>query len=65
MSSNKDDIHPEWIKGIRKVGITAGASAPERLVEGVIDWMIQHGGKKVTEMEGIKEKIHFKPAILT
>lgn len=62
---DKDDIHPEWFRDIKKVGITAGASAPERLVSGVIDWMIEHGGKEVTEMEGIKEKIHFKPAILS
>ncbi len=62
---DKYDIQPEWIRGIKKVGITAGASAPERLVEGVIDWMVLHGGKRVVEMEGIKEKIHFKPAILS
>ncbi|MBW2683860.1 MAG: 4-hydroxy-3-methylbut-2-enyl diphosphate reductase, partial [Deltaproteobacteria bacterium] len=60
-----DDIHPEWLRGIKKVGITAGASAPERLVEGVIDWMVLHGGRRVIEMKGIKEKIHFKPAILS
>ena len=62
---DKDDIQPEWIRDIKKVGITAGASAPERLVEGVVDWMQQRGGRKVKEMEGIKEKIHFKPAILS
>jgi len=62
---DKNDINPQWLKGIRKVGITAGASAPERLVEGVIDWIVQHGGKRVTEMMEIDEKIHFKPAILS
>ncbi len=58
---DKDDIRPEWIKGIEKVGITAGASAPERLVDGVVEWMVQHGGENIREMERIKEKIHFKP----
>jgi len=62
---DKDDILLEWISGIKKVGITAGASAPERLVEGVIEWMVDHGGRRVTELEGIKESIHFKPAILS
>ena len=58
---DKEDIRPEWIKGTEKVGITAGASAPERLVDGVVDWMIQHGGKNIEEMKGIKENIHFRP----
>ncbi|MBW1636536.1 MAG: 4-hydroxy-3-methylbut-2-enyl diphosphate reductase [Deltaproteobacteria bacterium] len=62
---DKNDIQAEWIKDVRKVGITAGASAPERLVDGVIDWMLQHGGKKVIEMDGIEERIHFKPAVLS
>jgi len=61
---DKNDIQAEWIKDVKKIGITAGASAPERLVEGVIDWMMQHGGKEVIEMDGIKEEIHFKPATL-
>ncbi|MBW2658842.1 MAG: 4-hydroxy-3-methylbut-2-enyl diphosphate reductase [Deltaproteobacteria bacterium] len=62
---DKNDIQAEWIKDVKKVGITAGASAPERLVDGVIDWMLQHGGKKVIEMDGIEERIHFKPAVLS
>lgn len=58
------DISPEWLSGKRRIGITAGASAPERLVEGVITWMQTQGNVHVVELEGIKEKIHFKPAIL-
>ena len=57
---DKDDIRAEWIEGIEKVGITAGASAPERLVDGVVEWMIKHGGKKIEEMKGIEENIHFR-----
>ncbi len=59
------DIDPRWILGKRRIGITAGASAPERLVDGVILWLQGYGNVKVIEMEGIKEKIHFKPAILS
>jgi 4-hydroxy-3-methylbut-2-enyl diphosphate reductase len=61
---DRDDIRPEWVEGIKKVGITAGASAPERLVDGVVEWMIRHGGENIKEMKGIKENIHFKPVIL-
>jgi len=59
------DIDPTWILGKRRIGITAGASAPERLVDGVILWLQGYGTVKVIKMEGIKEKIHFKPAILS
>ena len=59
------DIDPTWLFGKKRIGITAGASAPERLVDGVILWLQSHGTVKVVEMEGIKEKIHFKPAILS
>lgn len=58
------DIDPRWLLGKKRIGITAGASAPERLVEGVIAWMRAHGAGKLTEMKGIKERIHFRPAIL-
>ncbi|MCK4425401.1 MAG: 4-hydroxy-3-methylbut-2-enyl diphosphate reductase, partial [Deltaproteobacteria bacterium] len=33
------DIDPAWLKGVQHVGVTAGASAPERLVDGVIHWL--------------------------
>ena len=59
------DIDPTWILGKKRIGITAGASAPERLVDGVILWLQGYGTVKVIEMEGIKERIHFKPAILS
>ncbi len=59
------DIDPTWILGKKRIGITAGASAPERLVDGVSLWLQGYGTVKVIEMAGIKEKIHFKPAILS
>jgi len=59
------DIDPAWLKGKTEIGITAGASAPERLVQDVISWMQKHGAKKISELEGIEERIHFKPSILT
>ena len=63
---DRDDIDPSWLEGVTKVGITAGASAPERLVEGVIDWLDEHAEVvEVTEMKGKEERISFKPAVLT
>lgn len=58
------DIQPEWIEGIEKIGITAGASAPERLVEGVLEWLNKQGEVERIQLDGIKEDTHFKPAPL-
>jgi len=63
---DRDDIDPSWLEDVAKVGITAGASAPERLVEGVLDWLDEHAEVvEVTEMKGKEERISFKPAVLT
>ena len=60
---DSSDIDPRWLQDITRVGITAGASAPERLVEGVLDWLREHADvTRVTEMEGSEERISFKPA---
>ena len=62
---DRDDIDPRWLENVSKVGITAGASAPERLVEGVLDWLNEHARvEEVTEIAGKKERISFKPAVL-
>ncbi|MGI9538149.1 MAG: 4-hydroxy-3-methylbut-2-enyl diphosphate reductase, partial [Desulfocapsaceae bacterium] len=62
---DRDDIEASWLEGVTSVGITAGASAPERLVEGVLDWLGQHAEvKEVVQMKGKEERISFKPAVL-
>ncbi len=55
------DIKQVWFDKIKKIGITAGASAPEILVEQVIDYLktIYHDAE-IRTMEGILEKIRFK-----
>lgn len=58
------DIDLKWLHGKKKIGITAGASAPERLVEGVIRELKMRGGARVKVMQGIVENIHFSPAYL-
>jgi 4-hydroxy-3-methylbut-2-enyl diphosphate reductase len=62
---DREDIQPAWLENVSTVGITAGASAPERLVEGVLGWLMEHTRViEVTEMEGREERISFKPAAL-
>lgn len=59
------DIDETWLEGVSKIGITAGASAPERLVDGVIDWLESKNEIVVQEMDGAEENIHFKPAVIS
>ena len=54
-----EDIDKTWLKGINNIGVTAGASAPEELVQSVINQLKEWGGKTVTENEGIQEKVTF------
>ena len=53
------DIDPAWVRGARCVGLTAGASAPEKLVSDVIKRLMQLGGTKVRELELMKEDVSF------
>jgi 4-hydroxy-3-methylbut-2-enyl diphosphate reductase len=59
---DKDDIAENWLEESYSIGITAGASAPERLVEGVVDWIRARWNVSYTEMAGEEKKIYFKPA---
>lgn len=54
-----DDIKPEWIRDRRAIGITAGASAPEVLVQQVITKLQACGAKAPLEMDGTPENISF------
>jgi 4-hydroxy-3-methylbut-2-en-1-yl diphosphate reductase len=54
------EVKPEWFTNVRTVGITAGASAPEEMVENVIDALRALGPVDVTTMAGREEKVEFK-----
>ena len=56
---DSDDINSEWLAGIKSVGVTAGASAPEVLVQGVISYLVDNGAKEVVEFNGSNESMHF------
>ena len=53
------DIDPIWLQGRRRVGITAGASAPDVLVQQVIERLRSLGADAPFEVEGIEEHITF------
>ena len=54
-----DDIVGDWLVGARQVGITAGASAPEVLVKGVIDHLESVGGRLEGTDKMIEEGVAF------
>jgi 4-hydroxy-3-methylbut-2-enyl diphosphate reductase len=53
------DIRDEWLDGKTRIGVTAGASAPEQLVRGVVDRLTQRSGGTVTELAGEPEGVTF------
>lgn len=59
MVDNAAELQPEWIAGKRRVGVTAGASAPEVLVQAVLEKLRSLGAAKVTPLEGVTEKVVF------
>ena len=59
MVDSAAELKPEWFEGKVRVGITAGASAPEVLVREVIDRVRAFGAVSVRKMDGIEETIKF------
>jgi 4-hydroxy-3-methylbut-2-enyl diphosphate reductase len=53
------DIQPEWLDGCDSVGVTAGASTPEVLVQDVVNSLRSRGFTRVDELELIHEDVHF------
>ena len=56
---NADAIRPEWVQGASKIGITAGASAPEVLVQQVVERLKALGAISVRRMNGTEENVTF------
>ncbi len=54
-----EDIEPNWLSGITRIGLTAGASAPEVLVQAVVKRLQQLGVTKIEDMQGQVETIEF------
>jgi 4-hydroxy-3-methylbut-2-enyl diphosphate reductase len=56
---NATNIDPAWLEGKRRIGVTAGASAPEVLVNEVIERLRSLGAKTVRTLEGVTEHVIF------
>ncbi len=54
------EIDPTWLAGKSTIGITAGASAPEVLVEDVIDTLRAIGPLEVETLAGVEESVEFR-----
>ncbi|HNF89381.1 MAG TPA: 4-hydroxy-3-methylbut-2-enyl diphosphate reductase, partial [Thiobacillaceae bacterium] len=59
MVDNAEQIDPAWLAGKHRVGITAGASAPEVLVEGVVARLKSLGVGEVSTLPGLEETVNF------
>jgi 4-hydroxy-3-methylbut-2-enyl diphosphate reductase len=59
MVDNADELRSAWFEGRSRVGLTAGASAPEILVNAVIDRIRALGAVSVRKMDGIEETVKF------
>lgn len=59
MVDNAEQIDPAWLAGKRRIGVTAGASAPEVLVQAVINRLKECGAKNVRTLEGAEENVTF------
>ena len=59
MIDRADELRPEWLEGRARVGLTAGASAPEVLVQQVIDRIRAFGAVTVRRMNGTEETVKF------
>ena len=59
MVDHADQIDPAWLVGMLRIGVTAGASAPEVLVQAVIDRLKQMGARSVRSLAGVEENVIF------
>jgi len=60
MVDNASHLKPEWLNGKKKIGVSAGASAPEVLVKEVIQALQDLGANDVSELDGVIENVIFK-----
>jgi len=58
--ADSSELRQEWVENVRSVGVTAGASAPERLVEGVVRWLGGLGPVEVSTLDGRDEAVEFR-----
>lgn len=60
MVDGANDIQAHWLNNVKRVGLTAGASAPEVLVQGIVERLKSLGAKSVRTLDGTAENVTFK-----
>ncbi|HYB22906.1 MAG TPA: 4-hydroxy-3-methylbut-2-enyl diphosphate reductase, partial [Solirubrobacteraceae bacterium] len=53
------EIKDEWLAGVRVVGISSGASAPEELVSELVDFFRERGVREISEFDVVREDVRF------
>jgi 4-hydroxy-3-methylbut-2-enyl diphosphate reductase len=56
---DESQVREEWLEGRLMIGITAGASAPEELVERLVEFFRARGARDVSELDTVREDVHF------
>jgi 4-hydroxy-3-methylbut-2-enyl diphosphate reductase len=56
---DESDVNPAWLKNVTTVAVTAGASAPENLVQNLVAWLSENGFNTLEEVELVEEDVHF------
>ncbi|CAG2149096.1 4-hydroxy-3-methylbut-2-enyl diphosphate reductase [Cupriavidus campinensis] len=59
MVDDPDQLKPEWVAGKRRIGLTAGASAPEALAQAIVERLRTFGVRNVRALEGVEENMSF------
>jgi len=57
--NDRGDVDPVWLEGVKNVAVTAGASAPEHLVQELIEFLRGHGYQQMEEIELVDEDVRF------
>ena len=57
--NDRSDVDPSWLEGVTNVGLTAGASAPEHLVQDMIEFLRERGFHRMEEIELVEEDVRF------
>jgi 4-hydroxy-3-methylbut-2-enyl diphosphate reductase len=53
------ELDEAWLEGVGTVGVTSGASVPENLVDGVLDWLMDHGFPRAEAVHTAQESLMF------
>ena len=56
---DETDVDPAWLRDVSAVAVTAGASAPENLVQNLVSWLRVNGFHSLEEVELVEEDVHF------